>query len=98
MDRREFLKQTGLGLAGGAAVFGAERLVAIEVGKDAVAQSAPVQWALGELRKVVTVREDAPYRIGITGVPEAAGAGVVESFAIIPSTNRLTLRASDPRG
>src|SRR5205085_12252620 len=50
------------------------------------------------LKKVLTVRDDAPFRIAITGVPEAAGAGVAESFALIPSANHLTLRASDARG
>src|SRR4051812_27101379 len=98
MDRREFLKSTGAAALTAATAQGAGRPVAIEIGKDAVAQSAPVQWALGELKKAVTVRDDAPFRIGITGVPEAGGAGVVESFAMIPSANRLTLRASDARG
>src|SRR5215471_1714900 len=97
MDRREFLKWSGLGLAG-AAVRGAARPVAIEVGKDAVAQSAPVQWALGELKKVVTVRDDAPFRIGISGVPEGAGGPAAEAFGLIPSRNMLVVRASDARG
>src|SRR5437763_204264 len=97
MDRREFLKWSGLGLAG-ATARGAGRPVAIEVGKDSVAQSAPVQWAIGELKKVVTVRADAPLRIGVMGVPEGAGGAAAESFGLIPGGNMLVVRATDPRG
>src|SRR5689334_358962 len=97
MDRRDFLKWSGLGLAGVPA-WGAGRAVALEVSKDAVAQSAPVQWAIEELKKVVTVRADAPQKIGIMGVPEAAGLGVGESFGIIPGGNRLVVRGTDARG
>jgi len=55
MDRREFLKVSGLGLAGVPAL-GAGREVSLDVAKDPVIQSEPVQWALGEFKKVVTVR------------------------------------------
>jgi len=97
MDRREFLKQSGLGLAAGATAFGAGRPVAIDVSKDAVAQSAPVQWALGELKKVVTLRDDAPFRISIGGAHLVAAA-VPEAFTIIPAANKLNVRAYDPLG
>src|ERR1051326_6709355 len=97
MDRRDFLKWSGLGLVGVPA-WGAGRAVALEVGKDSVAQSAPVQWAIEELKKVVTVGADAPQKIGIMGVPEAAGLGVGESFGIIPGGNMLVVRGTDARG
>ena len=93
MDRREFLKWSGLGLAARSS-FGAPREVAIDLGKDKVAQSAPVAWAIGELKKVVTVRENAPVRISVNG--DAAGAP--ESYTITPAANGLVLKAGDSRG
>ena len=93
MDRREFLKWSGLGLAG-APAFGARPAVAIDVAKDPVAQSAPVEWAVGELKKVVTVRDDAPLRIAISGRLRIAP----EAYLITPAANRLAVQAGDARG
>ena len=97
MDRRDFLKWSGIGLAGVPAL-GAGREISLEVSKDAVAQSAPVQWVISELKKVLTVREGAPFRVGIMGVPEAAGLGVGESYGLIPGGNMLVVRGADARG
>jgi hypothetical protein len=92
MKRREFLKYSGLSLAG-APAFGAGRPLAIELSKDTVVQSAPVEWAIAELKKVVTVRDDAPYRITISQT-----AGARESLSIVPSPNGLRVQGSDARG
>src|SRR5215468_2846476 len=97
MDRRDFLKVSGLGITGLPAIA-APREVALEIGKDSIAQSAPVQWAISELKKVVTVREGAPMRVGIMGVPEAAGGPAAESFGIIPGGNMTVVRGTDARG
>src|SRR5947208_1382964 len=97
MERREFLKRSGLALAGGAASgLGSPvtRPVAIEAAKDPIVQSAPVQWALAEFAKSVTVAADAPFRISIgQHVPAAP-----ESFAITPSSGGLGVTAGDTRG
>jgi hypothetical protein len=96
MKRREFLKYSGIGLAGVPAL-GAGREVSLEIGKDAVAQSVPVQWALGELKKVVVVRDGAPFKITIGAAHRTAGA-ILESYSMVPAANRLDVRAYDTRG
>ena len=64
MDRREFLKYTGfagLGLSSdGMLAAGQAVTIAVNPG---VAMPA-VEWALGELRKRVTVRDDGGFRLG----------------------------------
>src|SRR5262245_29701568 len=96
MDRRDFLKWSGLGLAAKPSLS-APREVALEIGKDPIAQSAPVQWAIGELKKEVTVRDDAPVRVSISGEPGPKFESV-EAYQIVPSENRLALYAHDVRG
>src|SRR5690242_11828151 len=96
MDRREFLKWSGVGLAGVPAL-GAGREVSLEVAKDPVAQSAAVQWAIAELRKAVTVRDSAPFKVSLSAAHITAGAKA-ESYSFVPAANRLDVRAYDPRG
>ena len=85
-----------MGLAGVPAL-GAVREVSLEVAKDPVSQSAPIAWAVGELKKVVAVRDDAPFCISIAAAHLTAGA-VPESYSIVPGSNRLDVRAYDVRG
>src|SRR5689334_4475778 len=92
MDRREFLKWSGLGLAGVPAL-GAGREVSLEVAKDPVTQSAPVQWAIAELKKVVTVREGAPMRVTLVRAPLAT-----EAYRMAPVSGGLRVEAGDVRG
>src|SRR4051812_3108809 len=85
MDRREFLKQGGLVAVAGGSALGAGQSVALVVKRDAVTSSAPVRWALDELRRAVTVRDDAAFRIEV-----ASERGVAESFSIRPIAGGLS--------
>jgi len=86
------LKWSGLGLAGVPAL-GAGREVSLEVAKDPVTQSAPVQWAIAELKKVVTVREGAPMRVTLVRAPLAT-----EAYRMAPVSGGLRVEAGDVRG
>ncbi len=94
MDRRDFLKHTGWGALTAAGAGAAAPAVSLAVAHDAVTASAPVQWALGELRARVDVRDGAPLRIAIAGKP----GGAKESFAIRPAAHGLSVTAPDPAG
>jgi hypothetical protein len=95
MDRRDFLKHTGLAAGWGLcsdAILAAGQAVTIAV-KPGVATPA-VEWALGELRKRVTLRDDSGFRLRFGRVP----SGHSESFAILPSSNGLDISAAGERG
>src|SRR5262249_51366907 len=95
MKRREFLKYSGVGLAAMPSL-GAGREVSLEIGKDTIAQSTPVQWAIGELRKAVTIREGAAFRVTLAGlVPTVPMA---EAYHIVPAAGGLRVEAGDVRG
>jgi hypothetical protein len=93
MDRREFLKQGGLVAIAGSGALGAAQSVAVVVRRNSVTSSAPVAWALDELRRSVAVRDDAPFRIEVAKQP-----GSAESFAIRPMANGLSAAAPDATG
>jgi hypothetical protein len=93
MDRRDFLKWSGLGLAGVPAL-GAGREVSLEVPKDPVTQSAPVQWAIGEFKKVVTVRDGAPTRVSLT----RTDGTLPEAYGFDTARNVLAVMYNDVRG
>lgn len=93
MDRREFLKQGGLVAIAGSGALSAAQSVALVVKRDAVTSSAPVRWALDELRRGVTVRDDAAFRIEV-----ASDRGAAESFSIRPNANGLSVAGADAAG
>jgi hypothetical protein len=95
MDRREFLKWSGMGLAGVPAL-GAGREVSLDIAKDPVTQSAPVQWAIEELKKSVTVRNGAPFRIAIG--QHTPMVQVPEAYSMAPLSGGLRVQAGDARG
>jgi hypothetical protein len=94
MDRRDFLKQGSLAALATAGATAAVPAVRMMVKRDEVTSSAPVQWALGELRGRVTVRDDAPFKIEVARVAK----GTAQSFSITPAANGLVVTAPDSAG
>src|SRR5258707_1321193 len=95
MDRRQFLKHTGLaaglGLPAGKALAAGQ---AVTLAINAAAATPAVEWALGELRKRVTLRDEGGFRVWIDRVP----TGPAESFSLRPANNGLDVQAPDERG
>jgi hypothetical protein len=95
MDRREFLKWSGLGLAGVPAL-GAAREVSLDVSKDPITRrfSPQIDWAVGELRKVVAVRDNAALRVRIGWATDTHAEG----FDISPVAGGLNIMAGGALG
>jgi hypothetical protein len=94
VNRREFLKQTSLAAgiaAGGGSAMGANRSVSILVDPaDRVASSAPVKWAIGQLRaalgaKGVAVRPSAEFGVVFSGALRANVPNEPDSFVLTPA-------------
>src|SRR5437762_2833093 len=94
MDRREFLKHTGVAALTAAGARGAGQALKLVVEPGAVTSSAPVQWALAEFRKQANVREDAAFTVVVRG----DAAAKPESFSITPAKASVVVRAGDARG
>ncbi|MBS1858708.1 MAG: hypothetical protein JST11_25280 [Acidobacteria bacterium] len=94
MDRRDFLKQTGFGALAATGAKAAAPAVSLAVARDAVTASAPVEWALGELRARVNVREGTPLRIEVAG----RAGGAAQSFALRPAAGGVSVTAPDAAG
>jgi hypothetical protein len=94
MDRRDFLRYSGLAALSNTKAPAAPPAIALDVERSDATQSRPVQWALSEFREHVPVSDSAPFRISIaTGGPEAA-----ESFSIAPRSGGIDVRSRTPRG
>jgi hypothetical protein len=99
MKRREFLKYSGMGLAA-VPSLGATREVSLELSKNDGPPPPPVEWAISELKKTVTVREGAPFRIVIQGWgerPVRVPGQPRESFSIRPESNGITVIGNGTR-
>ena len=94
MDRRDFLKQSGLAALSAAGATAALPAVSLAIKQDAVTSSAAAQWALNELRRRVTVTQNAPFRLDIA----ARRDGVAESFSLRPTSTGIAVAAPDPIG
>ena len=94
MDRREFLKRTGAAALAAGSAQGAGQALKLVVEHDAVTSSAPVQWALSELRKRVNVREEGAVAV----IVRSDTAAKAESFSITSAKGSVLVRAGDPRG
>uniref|UniRef100_Q021F1 Uncharacterized protein n=1 Tax=Solibacter usitatus (strain Ellin6076) TaxID=234267 RepID=Q021F1_SOLUE len=97
MERRDFLKGAGLALASGPA-WNADRAIALSVNAGPVTSAAPVEWAIGELRKAIPIRDDAKFRVHLGGPESAKLPETPESFQFVPGLNTLSVWARDPRG
>jgi hypothetical protein len=99
MKRREFLKYSGIGLAGVPAL-GAGHEVSLELSKIDGPPPPAIQWAITELKKVVTVRDNAPFRISLGGWmqrPVRVPGPTPGSFSIQPTANGITIAGTDAR-
>jgi hypothetical protein len=96
MERREFLKWSGLGLAGVPALGAGQQEVALKMDIFRVVRlpHEPMDWAVGELKKVVTIRDDARFKIHVGFVTDTHG----EAFEITPTADGLLVSAGGTLG
>jgi hypothetical protein len=94
MDRRDFLKWSGLGLAGVPAL-GAKPTITLAVNGPDVTPA--VEWALGELRSRVDLSDSGAFRVWIGDNGGAQGLAP-EAYTITPVRGGIDVMARDQRG
>jgi hypothetical protein len=94
MDRREFLRNTGLAALSATGAPAALQNISLTIDRSPLTSSPPVEWALSQLRSRVTVSDRAPFRIAVA----PGGPSPDESFALTPSANGIDVTARSPRG